>query len=149
MKYTINKETFEGLPEEIQKEYTLDGDTATLKIEGDNVPTQSEIDRYKHKFDLEVKHRKKAESDLLEAEKNIDKLSNDLQGASGKDEIEKIRAKHTEELEKIRAERENEKAEARALADSQLISETATKFCNDHFTIPAIMKDQFWKITSC
>lgn len=143
MKYKLTKSEFEALPEEMKKEYALGGEGATLKVEGEGVPTQAEIDRLKEKHLIADKHRKEAEKSRDEAEARAEKLREDLGKASGKEQIEKIKQEHQAELEKIRGEREAEQKAAKDAANSKLKKETAEAFANEHFTIPRLMIGPF------
>lgn len=145
MKYKITKTEFEALGEEAKKEYTLDGETAVLKIEGEGVPTAEAITRAEDKLRIEKEHRHKAEKSRDDAEKREEKLKKDLEGASGKEEITKIREEHQKELDKIRDDRATEQAAAKETRNAGLKKETSEAFANDHFTIPGLMVDQFAK----
>lgn len=145
MKYQITKDEFEALGEEAKKEYTLDGDKAVLKIEGEGAPTAEEIARLKEKQLISDKYRKEAERARDDAEKREEKLKKDLEGASGKEEIAKIREAHQKELDKIRDDRAKEQTAAKETRNAGLKKETSEAFTNDHFTIPGLMVDQFSK----
>lgn len=145
MQYQISKDALAALPEEIQKEYTLNGDTAILKIEGEGAPSIEALTKAQEKLRIEREHRQKAEKARDEAENRAEKFREDLDKASGKDEIAKIKADHQAELEKIRADREAEKNQLREQKASALKRETAEKFAQEHFTIPGLMVDQFAK----
>lgn len=145
MKYSLTKEEFDALSEDLQKEYTLDGENATLKIEGEGAPTAEEVTRLKEKQLIADKHRKEAEKARDDAEKREEKLKKDLEGASGKEEIAKIREEHQKELDKIRADREAEQVAAKESRNVSLKKETSEAFANEHFTIPGLMVDQFAK----
>jgi len=145
MKYKITKTEFEALDETAKKEYTLDGETAVLKIEGEGAPSAEAITRAEDKLRIEKEHRQKAEKARDDAEKREEKLKKDLEGASGKEEIAKIREEHQKELDKIRDDRAKEQQEAKDARNVGLKKETAEAFANDHFTIPGLMVDQFAK----
>ena len=145
MQYQIDKGTFEKLSEDMQKEYILEGETATLKIEGENAPTMEALNKANEKHRIAEEHRKKAEKARDDAEAASEKLREDLDKASGKDEIARIKQEHAEALENIRKEREAEKAEAVEKNNAAMIRDTATKIANEHFTIPGLMADQIAK----
>lgn len=145
MKYKLSKTEFEALSDEAKKEYTLDGESAVLKIEGDGAPTTEEITRLKEKQLISDKYRKEAEKARDDAEKREEKLKKDLDGAGGKEAIEKINAAHQEELDKIRGDRAAEQTAAKEARDSGLKRETAEAFANERFTIPGLISDQFAK----
>lgn len=145
MQYQISKEAFEKLPEDLQKEYTLSGDKATLKLEGEGAPTHEAVQSAEDKRRLEEKHRKAAEKARDEAEAAAEKLREDLGKASGKEEIDRIKSEHQAELERIRGEREAEQKAAKEARHGSLKKETAEKFANENFTIPDLMVDQFSK----
>lgn len=145
MKYKITKTEFEALDETAKKEYTLDGETAVLKIEGEGAPSAEAITRAEDKLRIEKEHRKNAEAARDAAESREEKLKKDLEGASGKEAIEKIKADHQAELDKIRADREAEQKANKEARNAGLKKETAEAFANDHFTIPGLMVDQFAK----
>ena len=133
MQYQINKEAFDALSDDLKKEYTLDGDTATLKIEGENAPSAEALAKANEKHRIAEEHRKKAEKARDEAEAASEKFREDLEKASGKEEIAKLKEEHAAAMEKIRAEREAEKAEAKAKGDAAMIKEMSTAFANEHF----------------
>jgi F0F1-type ATP synthase membrane subunit b/b' len=133
MLYQIKKEAFDALSEDLKKEYTLDGENATLKIEGEGAPTLAAITKAEEKHRIAEEHRKAAEKARDAAEAASEKLREDLGNASGKKEIEELNKKHTEELEKIREARETEKAAAKEMANANLKKETAEEFRNNNF----------------
>jgi hypothetical protein len=145
MLYQITKEVFDGLSDDLKKEYTLDGEAATLKIEGENAPSMAAIIKAEEKRVIEADHRKKAEKARDAAEAMADKLREDLDKASGKDEIARVKAEHQEALEKIRADREAEKTAAKEASNAALKMETARAFAEENFTIPTLMVEQFAK----
>lgn len=145
MKYKITKAVFDALSDEAKKEYTLDGETAVLKIEGEGAPTAEALTRAEDKLRIEKEHRHNAESARDKAEVREEKLKKDLEGASGKEKIAEINAAHQKELDKIRDDRATEQAAAKEARDAGLKKETAEAFANDHFTIPGLMVDQFAK----
>lgn len=145
MKYKITKIEFDALDETAKKEYTLDGETAVLKIEGEGAPTHEATTRAEDKLRIEKEHRKNAETARDTAETRAEKLKKDLEGASGKDEIARIKAEHQTELDKIRDDRATEQAAAKDVRNAGLKKETSEAFANDHFTIPSLMVDQFAK----
>ena len=144
MQYQLTKENYEKLSEELQKEYTLESEVATLKIEGENAPTAEAVKRAEDKRRIEQQHREKAEKERDEAETRSKKLQKDLENAGGnKEEIEKIRNDYNEKIKKIEQEREAEKVAAEQKADADLIKETASTFANENFTIPNLMVGPF------
>ena len=146
MKYKLTKAEFEALTEDTRKEYTLDGETAVLILEGDDAPTAEKIATLEKKREIEAEHRKNAETKLKEADDRAAKLQKDLESAGGnKEEIEKIKSAHAAEIEKLRNEREQEAAKVKADRNAALIREEATKFASDHFTIPGVMAEQIAK----
>lgn len=129
MKYRITKEEFEALTPEQQALYHLDGEHATMKIEG--LPDVASIEK---KLKIEREHTKTAERRLAETEAREEKLKEDLANASGnKDKIEKLKADHAAEIERLRNEREEETKKAKEERNKILISEEATKFATSHF----------------
>jgi len=143
MKWKLTKDEFEKLDDAVKAEYTLDGDAATLKIDGEGAPTVEAIDRANEKLRIEKEHRVKAEKARDAAESASEKLKVDLDKASGKDEIAKIKADHQAELEKIRKDREAEQTAARDARHAALKKEAAEGFANEHFTIPGLMIGPF------
>lgn len=134
MKYKLTKDEFNALPGDLKKEYTLDGDSAVLKLEGDDVPTAEKIAALEKKREIEAEHRKTAETKVKEADARAAKLQKDLEAAGGsKEAIEKIKADHAAEIEKLRTEREQEAAKVKADRDAALIKEEATKFATANF----------------
>lgn len=130
MQFKISKEEFSNLSEDIQKEYTLDGDNAVLKIEGEGAPTLAALNTAQKKFRIEQEHRQNAEKARDAAEQSAVKLREDLKNASGKDEIEKIRAQHEEAMNKINEEREAEKLEIKKERHSKMVAEKAKEISN-------------------
>lgn len=134
MKYTLTKAEFGTLSDDLKKEYSLDGETATLKIEGDDAPTAEKLATAERKREIEAEHRKNAEAKLKEADDRAAKLQKDLENAGGnKEEIQKIKDAHAAEIQKLREEREKESAEVKAARDAALIKEEAAKFASNHF----------------
>ena len=143
MKYKLTKNEFDALGDDAKKEYILDGETAILKLEGDDAPTPEVIQKLKDKHKIAEDHRKNAETKLKEADDRAVKLQKDLNNAGGnKEEIQKIKDAHSKELEKIRDEREKEVTKMKADRDNLLISETAEKIANEYFTIPSLLTPQ-------
>ncbi len=129
MKYKIEKAEFEALADTVKAEYTLDGDTATLKLEG-----APDYEGATKKLEIEKEHRKNAEKAQREAETMSAKLQRDIESAGGsKAEIERIQTAHTAELEKMRSEREVENAANTEKANKFLIDAEASKFANLNF----------------
>ena len=146
MKYKLTQAEFDALEANAQKEYTLSGDSAVLKIEGEDAPTMERIEKLEAKRGIEAEHRKTAETKLKDSEDRAAKLQKDLEGAGGnKEEIEKLRTQHGIELEKLREERAAETAKTIADRNVSIVREEAEKFANGHFTIPSLITDQFAK----
>ncbi len=146
MKYKLTKSEFEALEEKAQKEYTLSGDSALLKIEGDDAPTIAKIEALEKKRGIEVEHRKTAETKLGEAEARAVQLQEDFKKAGGnKEAIAALELKHGQELEKLRDERATETANQIAARNESMIKDAAVKFANERFTIPHLIQDQFAK----
>jgi hypothetical protein len=143
MKFNLNKTEFEALPEDLKKEYSLEGEAATLKIEGEGAPSLEAITRLEDKLRIEKEHRTKAEKSRDAAESSAEKLREDLGKASGKEEITRLNEAHQKELEKIRSEREAEKTATKEAGKAQMIKETAEKFASENFTIPKLMVGPF------
>tara|TARA_R110000803_G_scaffold19510_7_gene50997 strand:+ start:650 stop:1369 length:720 start_codon:yes stop_codon:yes gene_type:complete len=143
MKYKLTKVEFEALSEDVSKEYILEGDSAVLNIEGDDAPTAEKIATLEKKRGIEAEHRKTAETKVKEADDRAAKLQKDLENAGGnKDAIEKLKTEHATALETMREERANESAKVVADRNAAMIREEATKFSNDHFTIPGLISEQ-------
>lgn len=146
MKYKLTKEEFEALDEASQKEYALDGDTATLVIEGDDAPTAEALAKSEQKRQIEVEHRKAAEAKVREAEDRAAQLQKDLESAGdNKEQIEQIKADHAKQIEQMRTEREAEAAKVKQERNAAMVREEAEKFSNGHFTIPGLITDQVAK----
>tara|TARA_R110000772_G_scaffold268565_2_gene396222 strand:- start:6759 stop:7490 length:732 start_codon:yes stop_codon:yes gene_type:complete len=134
MKYKLTKAEFEALTEEARTEYTLDGETAVLILEGDDAPTAEKIATLEKKREIEAEHRKNAETKLKEADDRAAKHQKDFESAGGnKEAIEKLRTDHAAEIEKLRTERETESAKVRGDRDAALIKEESSKFASGHF----------------
>lgn len=134
MKYKLTKAEFDALSDEIKKEYSLDGDSAVLKIEGDDAPTAEKISALEKKRDIEAEHRKTAETKVKEADARAVKLQKDLEAAGGsKEAIDKLKADHAAEIAKLRTEREQEANKVKADRDAAMIKEEATKFAAANF----------------
>lgn len=141
MKYKLTKAEFETLPEDTQKEYNLEGEEASLVIEGG--PDVSKLEK---KASIAEEHRKKAEAERDAAEGREAKLKEDMSKAGGNaNKIKELEEQHTAELEKIRAERVQEQEAQKAKSNAQLVKEASEAFANEHFTIPGVMVDQFAK----
>jgi hypothetical protein len=137
MKYILTKEEFEKLPEALQGEYTLDGDNATLTLEG-----HEEAFVEKGKWQEAEKHRKNAESKALEVEKREAQLLKDIEAAKGNEKkIAELRESHEAEVARIKEENEAQLKEIKAGQHKAMIDAEATKFANEHFTVPSLVKD--------
>ena len=146
MQYKLDKEAFDALPEEIQKEYKLDGDTATLNIEGDDAPTLDKIASLEKKRNIEAEHRANAEKKVKEANERAESLQKDLESAGGnKAELEKVREDFAKQMEELKEEREVESKQMRADRDRALIMETANKLASEHFTVPTLIAPEIAK----
>ena len=140
MQYTLTKEAFEALDETIKKEYKLEGEVATLNVEGD--PNADALAKSEAKRKLEAEHTKNAEKKLAEADKSREQLQKDLDAAgNNKGEIDKVRADFAAQLDKIKEERLAESDKIRADRDKALIMEEATKL-SQKFSVPAVMAAQ-------
>ncbi len=136
MKYIITKEEFEKLSENTKKEYTLDGDNATLTLEG-----HEETFVEKSKWNTAEEHRKNAEKKVLDVEKREAQLLKDIEGAKGNEKkIQELRESHEAEVAKIKEENEKQLQEVRASQHAALIDAEATKFANENFTVPSLVK---------
>ncbi len=137
MKYILTKEEFEKLPEALQGEYTLEGENATLTLEG-----HEETFVEKGKWQEAEKHRKNAESKALEVEKREAKLLKDIEAARGNEKkIAELRESHEAEVARIKEENEAQLKEIKAGQHKAMIDAEATKFANEHFTVPSLVKD--------
>ena len=134
MQYSICKEVLETLEASVQAEYTVDGDTATLNIEGDNAPTFAKIASLEKKRSIEVEHRKTAEAKVRESDDRAAKLQQDLE-AAGDDggELAKVKEAHAAELEGMRVERAAQDAAVKSARNSAMISEEANGFASGNF----------------
>ena len=144
MQYSISKDAHEKLPDFLKDEYVLSGETATLKIEGEGAPTLEAITKAEEKRRISEEHRKNAEKARDAAELSAEKLRNDLDRASGKDEIARIKAEHASEMEAIRADRAKEQAAAVETRNAAMIKDAAWDFAQN-FTIPSLMEGPFSK----
>lgn len=134
MQYSISKEVLEALDAAVQAEYTLDGDTATLKIEGDNAPTFDKIASLEKKRSIEIEHRKAAEAKVKESEDRAAKLQKDLEAAGDDNgELAKIKEAHAAELEGMRAERAAQDSAIREARNASMIAEEANGFATGNF----------------
>lgn len=141
MKYILTKEEFEKLPEAMQGEYTLTDDTATLTLEGHE---DAFVER--GKWQESEKHRKNAEAKQLEVEKRETQLLKDIEGAKGNEKkVQELRESHEKEVARIREENEAALKEIKAGQHKAMIDAEATKFANQHFTVPSLVKDAIAK----
>lgn len=146
MKYKLTKTEYGSLPEDLKKEYNIDGEEAVLKIEGEGAPTAEAMAALAKKHDIAEEHRKKAEDRAKQAEARELKLQKDLEKVGSSDEkVKALQEKHAAEIEKLRQEREAEQAEAKRDRDRQMIRETAKGFADQNFTIPGLIADQVAK----
>ncbi len=81
LKKQIDKAQYDALSEDFRKEYKAQGDKFVLDIEGDDG-----VD-WKHKRDLEVEHRKKAEEKAKGLQDEVDNLR---RGAIPKNDVEAL-----------------------------------------------------------
>lgn len=132
MKYILTADEFKALSEDLQKEYKLEGETATLTLEGHDdhlIP--------KAKRDIEAEHRKAAEKKVAEIEAREAKLLKDLEASKGnKGEVEEIRKSHEAEIKRITEEFQAKEQAAKAESHKALIREEAARFANEKFTVP-------------
>lgn len=141
MKYILTKEEFEKLPEDLQKEYTLEGENATLTLEG-----HEDAFVEKGKWAEAEKHRKNAEAKANEVEKREAQLLKDIEAAKGNEKkIAELRESHEAEVARIKEENENQLKEIKAGQHKAMIDAEATKFANEHFTVPSLVKDAIAK----
>lgn len=134
MLYSISKEVLATLEASVQAEYVLDGDTATLNIEGDTAPTFAKIASLEKKRSIEVEHRKTAETKVKESEDRAAKLQLDLEAAGDDNgELAKIKEAHAAELEGMRAERVAQDASIKTARNAAMISEEANGFASGNF----------------
>lgn len=140
MKFLINKEAFDKLSEELQKEYTEKEGNFTLKLEGHEehfVPA--------HKKAEAEKHRKAAEDRADAAEATSAKLVTDLEAAKGTPkEAEQIRADliktHQADMAKLQEDNQKELATLKGREHAALIEVEASAFATEFSTVPALMK---------
>ena len=143
MKYTINitKDEYEAMDADQQTAYTLEGEEATVTIDG--MPGQEAIELAMKKKAIAEEHQKKALKKLEEAEARAEKLQADLENAGGnKDEIEKVRNEHKAAIEALRIERSEEMAQIKLDRNNAMIQEYAAEFANEKFTIPELIADK-------
>ena len=94
------------------------------------------------KRQLEIEHRKTAETRLADAEKREAKLKKDLASAGGDAEkIAAIEQKHAGELEKLRNERQAETEKFTAERNKVLVGKVAGEL-SSNFTVPGLMETQ-------
>lgn len=143
MKYKLTQTEFENLDETTQNEYSLNGDTAILNLEGEGAPTPDYISGLEKKREIEVEHRKNAEAKVKEADDRAAQLQKNLENAGGnKEEIQKIKDAHAKEIETLRQEREAEAAKVKQSRDNSLKREVADEF-SKRFTVPHLIGPQF------
>ncbi|MDB9741450.1 hypothetical protein OAB00_01205 [Akkermansiaceae bacterium] len=129
MKFKLNKAEFDALSEDLKKEYNLEGDEATLNIEGGE-----DVSALKRAKDHEKEARQNAEKKLKEADQRAAQLQKDLEAAGGnKDEIKKIQEAHKAELDKLRDERAEETKRFTESRNKDMIEKEASEFANSHF----------------
>ena len=134
MQYSISKEVLATLEESVQSEYTVDGDTATLNIEGDTAPTFAKIASLEKKRSIEVEHRKTAEAKVKESDERAAKLQLDLEAAGDDNgELAKIKEAHASELEGMRAERAAQDTAIKTSRNAAMIAEEANGFASGNF----------------
>ncbi len=134
MQYSISKEVLEALDVSIQAEYTLDGETATLKIEGENAPSFDKIASLEKKRSIEVEHRKTAEAKVKESDDRAAKLQKDLEAAGDDNgELAKVKEAHAAELEGMRSERAAQDTAMKSARNAAMIAEEANGFASGNF----------------
>lgn len=142
MQYKINEDDFGRLSEDLQKEYTQDGDNYVLNIEGDDAPTMSRLADLEKKRGIEAEHRKNAEKREKEAADRAAQLQKDLEGAKGDEsKIEQVRKDYQAQLDKLKDERAKEQQEFKDREKKEEIRKVAEKI-SQKFTVPDIMVDQ-------
>jgi len=136
MKYILTEEEFNALSDETKAEYTLADGKAVLTLEG-----HEENFVEKGKWNESEKHRKNAETKTLEVEKREAQLLKDVDAAKGnKDVIAKLREDHDTEVARLKQVNEDQIKTYKADSHKSLIEAEATKFANEHFTIPSLIK---------
>ncbi len=81
LKKQINKEQYDNLPSDFQKEYRASGDNFVLDIEGEDTTD------WKKKRDIEAEHRKTAENKATKAQEELDEMR---RGAIPKADVEAL-----------------------------------------------------------
>jgi len=141
MKYILTEEEFNVLSDETKAEYTLADGTATLTLEG-----HEEAFVPKGKWAESEKHLKNAEAKTLEVEKREAKLLTDLEANKGNaKKMQELRESHETEVARIQKESEEQVQAFKVESHKSLLDAEATKFANEHFTVPGIMKDTILK----
>lgn len=136
MKYILTEEQFKALSEDNQKEYTLADGVATLTLEG-----HEEAFVPKGKWSESEKHRKNAETKTLDVEKRETKLLADLEANKGdKAAMQKLRDDHTTEVARLGEENIAAIQVLKGETHRALIDSAATKFSEEHFTVPGLVK---------
>ena len=135
MKYILTEEEFNKLSDETKAEYTLKDGTATLTLEG-----HEEAFVEKGKWQESEKHLKAAEAKTLDVEKREAKLLKDLEANKGdKAAMQKLREDHEAEVARIQKESEEQVAAFKAESHKSLLDAEASKFANEHFTVPSLV----------
>lgn len=138
MKYTIDKETFDKLGDDLKTEYTEQNGEYVLKLEGhENVLIP------RKKWEISEQHKHAAEDKVAKAEAREADLLKKIENADGKKEIEAIRKQHEDEVKKIREEFETQQKELKTREHKALIETEATKFATEKFTTPTLVSKVF------
>jgi hypothetical protein len=138
MKFIITTEEHTALSDDLKSQYKEQDGALVLNLEGHEehfVP--------KAKKDLAEGHRREAEKNLAAAETREAELLVKLDGASGKKEIEEIRANAAADIEKIKGEFAERDAAVKAESNKNLIAVEAGKFAGDKFTVPSLIQDKY------
>lgn len=134
MKFKLNKTEFDSLPEAFKVEYNLEGEEATLKLEGGE-----DVSALKNAKEHEKEARKLAEDRLREAEVREQKLKKDLLSAGGdEDKLKQVEARHQKEIETLRNERQAEVNKFKEIRNTGLIQKEVAKLA-ESFTIPSVI----------
>tara|TARA_R110000796_G_scaffold17656_2_gene54205 strand:- start:19784 stop:20521 length:738 start_codon:yes stop_codon:yes gene_type:complete len=151
MEQTLTTAQFEALPEAFKAEYTQNADvgTATLKIENDKRDLPK-------KLSIAEEHLKNAQASAAATKTELEKVKSErdateadfkkqLDGASGKEQLEALKIKYDKQLEEVKAEREAEKVATLATRKAALIKATADEFANEAAVVPDLFSPEFAK----
>lgn len=124
LKHKVTKEEYEKLNKVLQAEYSLDGDTATLSVEGIDDPVE-----LKKAKDKERDARKAAEKQIkdLQAERDalIQERDEMLKGNVPKGDVEKLETSYKTKLEKREKELTGEISTLRTKMQTLLVDDVA------------------------